>query len=168
MSSSLLGTFQTDWITGRSLETVVFCLATIGEAFAAASGLRDSPETGSDDSKNEREWRTNARRPDKRIQHLHNHRHWLRSRWFYSLHHLNLLVETVALLAPIQVCMNERGRECIDASRISTTWNFERNSLYITNGIGILLQHLWLNTSEWLRAREKFNRYTQQAANWGT
>lgn len=58
MSSSLLGTLQTDWITGRSLETVVFCFAAIVEAFAAAWGLRDSPEIGSDDSKNEREWRT--------------------------------------------------------------------------------------------------------------
>lgn len=160
MSSSLLGTLQTDWITGRSLETVVFCFAAIVEAFAAAWGLRDSPESGRDDSKNEREWK----RQDKRIPTLTQPSALATVKVILFSLHLNLFVGTVALLAPTQARRRTRKR-MHRASRISATWNFERNSLYITNGTGILLQHLWLNTSVALREREEIQQ-VHAAANW--
>ena len=44
MSSSLLVSFQTDWITGRSLETVFFSFRRSTRAFGSVKFPEDSPE----------------------------------------------------------------------------------------------------------------------------
>lgn len=120
MSSSLLGTLQTDWITGRSLETVVFCFATIVEAFAAAWGLSDSPESG---SQNEREWR--MRRDKTRESNTYT--------IVGTVKVIDIFLSTwTCLLALLRFSLQHRRdrrtrKRMHRASRISATWNFERN-----------------------------------------
>lgn len=169
MSSSLLGTFQTDWITGRSLETVFFSTSVpiIGGSFQVLT------ETLCEASKNEREWK---RRQDNYYVTVCVCVTLLTVKViFYSLAHLNLYcaslfsTQTPSKISWTRKRMQEEQRASNCSTTFFSTWEKkERNSLDITNGICILLQHFYDSIPSWFGPREmlvwseKFNRYTKR------